>query len=1385
MTATRCLMSALLMLVLCVPLTAQDGVHSDEVVLPRFDVAPVIDGVLDDDAWQGAAVLDDFTLPLNQQAAPKATEARLGFGDEGLYIGVRFAEPDPANLQTLASDGGSGVWKDDCLEVWVRATDGAGDYDQFIVNAAGARQRVRARSEGSGGPRPQFSAGTGVGDDSWTVELLVTWDEIGLEGPLEPGAMIRLKLGREDPEGRLTTLSVWPPRAPYGAGEGYGLAFFVTNNLLPNADFRVTDDAGNPAGWGFREGQRERVAIVEDQGRRAIRWQVPGSYATISRTVPLEPNALYRLEGWTRGDAGIYLRARTKKTADQEASDAYSVNTGPSDDYRYWSVNFPTGEEGSALIILGNTEGHGAGTVYLADLAIVRQASQEASGPAIPLTPGETQWITDIGVTDCRALRGFVGAPVDGRLDSVSWNGSTWEYGARTAGAGVFYDFANGDGLHVRLADDRGVDAVQIRGGARVKLYRDAASYYQPGGAAEAGREAQASPGEGELLWDWKANANSSRALFGERVMSDYFSFFDLADGFISDAYFFRLGEQAELPEPTVLNVQQQIEPADLADFTAQFGTDPGAFHQLAATGMAVRLQTAEGGWMHFVTEPVAEDTGLLAVGLRLPMPDAPTGMPIEIAVMDPFNPAQRVISAECVAGGAGELHVVLDHLDQVVPAGRRVWVALKTGAETVIDTPRVELYYAPRERAVPEALQYRLWIVKTMFAALSEPRPWGSLRSRDQDLDEWAENAYAGVKVVELLREARFAKELGPDDDIVRQYDEWLWRRAGIPEFEPTIDEVPGAPEWAVVLRQAWLEAREVPKWWLEHRLVPTGEFGGRVGDDSDMYQNYAMFPLISDDPVARRCVQGAAALAELAEATTLEEGLNRRSMDPLHAYEEGINHEALMTWWRYGDPVYFERSLAAARSMPALTVVTDIGHRHFKNQTLGVEDLRIDREPGVAGGAHALMLHPLVEVLWYNRQPAVERFLREWADGWLEHERPGAYAFTVDVKTEEPVKVYENRPLYAAYGGMASIFASMIDCTGDERYARPFMDMFAQGRTSLRIDQYLPEFYEMGLLDGLGEAEMQGLAENEPYLTTLMSGDRRPLIDALKRDIAEMQRFRYMYTEAEQFTDRIFLYAIQNAAKAYCGAYTTRNKMHHGLSVSWEGFGTDFAALVLDSRADRLKVAVYSFADEPMEGAMRVWRLDHGVYSVATGPDADDDGTLDRRVETAAMELARYSAVPVTLPPGQVTIVEIEQTQALDDIRTRPDLALSPLDTTVAEGAVRGVLHNLGVAGVDAVEIALVSPQGEVIARRTLTDIPGIGDDLQPVRIPYELTGVPADATGWRVVVDDAGAVEEIYEGNNAVRLETARHLGSLLDLGTGATDSRTPASRALLSP
>src|SRR5688572_11649710 len=104
-----------------------------------------------------------------------------------------------------------------------------------------------------------------------------------------------------------------------------------------------------------------------------------------------------------------------------------------------------------------------------------------ANDPAIPIEPGdEPTVVTKLRVTDCRAVRGFIGAPVDGSTMSGMWDGRMWEYPMREGGVGVQYTYLNADGLHVTLADDAGFNAVVMRGGARAKLLRDVQQYDKP-----------------------------------------------------------------------------------------------------------------------------------------------------------------------------------------------------------------------------------------------------------------------------------------------------------------------------------------------------------------------------------------------------------------------------------------------------------------------------------------------------------------------------------------------------------------------------------------------------------------------------------------------------------------------------------------------------------------------------------------------------------------------------------------------------------------------------------------------------------------------------------------------------------------------------------------
>ena len=1315
-----------------------------EHLCPRAARPPAVDGTLDDAAWKTALTLDGFTLPKSDQTPPKQVEARLCFDAKALYVAFVCAEPHPERIKADARVENDGVWQDDCVEVWVRTTDSSLEFDQFIVNTLGTRQSVRRRQSPGAAWKPAWRAKVARGPRQWVAEMRIPFADLALDAA-RPGDMFELKLGREDHTGPKVVLSTWPPRSSYAGVEHYAPVYFERSNLLPNPDMSERD-GGRVARWGFGTRDAGLFRSVQDGGQRAIRFQAPGRYSTGSQSLRLKPHARYRIEARVKGTAGIYVRARTVLRKGGP-SVPHTANVPPSADYRRIEVPFPTGPDGRALLIIGNTEGGGKGEALIAGLRVVREPAFDAFGPAIPLEADAEQplVVQKLLVTDCRALKGFLGAPVDGTLQSGDWGGQTWEYNQRGAGGGVGYAYHGSDGLHITLADDQGIHAVLIRGGARVKMYRDCPRYDEPAG--------------GKLLATFPGRANRSRAWFEDPVRTRRVSFFALTDGRLADVSFFRVRRAAGRlgPGPAVFAGWASAAGALSPWLARRF--DEGhrqVFGLVTALYKSFSIRATKGKWLHLMGTPFRDETPLAAIGLTFAVESGPTPLAFTAAVQDPLNPRSQLFGADLLASKPGRCRVVLDFPDQVVPGGTPLWLSLKFAAPVTLASVAVRLVTAPRPRAAAEALAYRKLLLKAYFCALSEARPWMRWYDDRRMKQGLAEKRW-GPQLQQLVQTLDHCKRLGPKDDLVRQYDEWVYqnhreRKKARKPLQPRLDSVPGAPPWAVVARQAWLTARDVPKWWLDHRMVPTGEFGGLVGDDSDMYQNYADFPMFETGGVAARIKDGAARLAELAERDTLERGLNRRTMDPLHAYEEGLNQEALMAWWNYGDPLYLERCIVAARSTEALTVLTPKGHRHFKSQRCGAADLRMDRKPDVDGQAHPLMWHPTLEVAWYNANPRALEHLRQWADGWLDHMQPGKYATAVDVASERVVAT-THRPLYGGYGSQGSAFLYLYWLTDDPRYLEPFFEQFRKGSRNTAPHLILPELIHRHGLAFLGP-KLQTLVQGEGAAETLVTADKQPLIDALVRDIAHLQRFPHMYTAAEQFTDRIFLYAIRNAAIAYTGGYAARNKIHHTHAVSWEGFGTDYAALVLAAKRDRFKALVYSFADAPVTGRMRLWTLDHGRYALTVGPDANRDDKPDRAARTETLEVLRATAVPLTLAPNTVTVLELRQQKRLDDERLRADLALAPREVRVEGGVVRAVAHNLGSKRVERFDVALLDATGKVRARKTLgpLDAPL---DLVPRRLSFELRGLPPRHPAWTLAIDPEGRIPEIYEGNNRIPL------------------------------
>ncbi len=109
---------ALLAAVAIDPPSRREGraVHEDVPRAPARRVAtpPVIDGVLDDAAWQGAAVLGPFVRAIDaaavraewtpgaatpQEVPLRRTTARLAWDDQALYVAFEVEDPDPWSLE--------------------------------------------------------------------------------------------------------------------------------------------------------------------------------------------------------------------------------------------------------------------------------------------------------------------------------------------------------------------------------------------------------------------------------------------------------------------------------------------------------------------------------------------------------------------------------------------------------------------------------------------------------------------------------------------------------------------------------------------------------------------------------------------------------------------------------------------------------------------------------------------------------------------------------------------------------------------------------------------------------------------------------------------------------------------------------------------------------------------------------------------------------------------------------------------------------------------------------------------------------------------------------------------------------------------------------------
>ncbi|MBI4500034.1 MAG: carbohydrate binding family 9 domain-containing protein [Gemmatimonadetes bacterium] len=187
------------------------------------DALPVIDGRLDDRAWQTTTPLTDFRQRNPDEGAPatERTEVRFVYSDRDLYIGIRAFDREPSRIV------GRLVRRDqpvsaDYVDLFIDSYHDRRTAFGFSVNPSGARGDVFVYDDGQRRDDswdPVYDWATQVDSLGWTAELRIPFSQLRFpkRDSLAFGLRVRRFINRKNEEDN------WPffPREQAGEVSRY------------------------------------------------------------------------------------------------------------------------------------------------------------------------------------------------------------------------------------------------------------------------------------------------------------------------------------------------------------------------------------------------------------------------------------------------------------------------------------------------------------------------------------------------------------------------------------------------------------------------------------------------------------------------------------------------------------------------------------------------------------------------------------------------------------------------------------------------------------------------------------------------------------------------------------------------------------------------------------------------------------------------------------------------------------------------------------------------------------------------------------------------------------------------------------------------------------
>ncbi|WBO23740.1 LamG-like jellyroll fold domain-containing protein [Sphingomonas abietis] len=774
---------------------------------------------------------------------------------------------------------------------------------------------------------------------------------------------------------------------------------------------------------------------------------------------------------------------------------------------------------------------------------------------------------------------------------------------------------------------------------------------------------------------------------------------------------------------------------------------------------------------------------GLDGVAIHLPaLPVQPTHrglLPLNIRIKDPTWPDRDLLDVD-VAVKPGEARTLwLDTRDRILPDGASMMIDIAAAGGGfdmhALDGTDVDLLYKPVAAAKAEHVADRLAQARDELSWLVEEQPSTRL------YPVWTR----------FERDISDVLRVDPGNATARAY--WVEKEPEQPyaPMSPEPAPPPGVPAWAWRQSEDLKLYQQFVDWWIDHRQIADGEFGGGLSDDTDLVNQWVPLAMMGVEPERIAASQRRVLDATFANGMW-SNGLGRIRTDELHSYEEGINTlgQAMLLDW--GDPSAIERSMAVARNYPKLMQVNPAGHAHVVSSLFSGTSIVREAALGWQEPYSLLITHPGLMLVDYNGAPATKALLLSVLDGWLAHGKKdanGVWQFPSNIEWAS------DKATGKGVASAGNSFWAAYDWTGDERYLRPIATEMAEhdlaGLSALNADLLArtPQGPALAkaIADGTVKPDGGAIDRNlggfndrdyARFVHWQQTGDKNDLVALYDGEIASDRGRMPVLTDAELWVDRVSVPSELLQRTRMGGVAHRRNAYYPGNLVRWHfaapARGEDVALLIPHGDPRHFRIIGYNLTDRPITARMTGDEVAAGRWRLSAGIDTDGDDRADTVGEQRDVTLERGAGVDIAFPPHQTIVYDFTLATPGDDPAARPDIGLSGEDLALRGDRLSVTAHSLGAKATPGGTAIVEDAAGHVVARAPIPPL-AAPTDLEPktatvaIRLPH---GTPTPGLRVRLTLD--GDPAETSATNNVAALGV-----TIASQIAGATESRDDAT------